>query len=167
MVFSVFFKLQVLNFQKARTHTMNSITLSRGGTIVANLMLGEAPVTIGRKYAILKRKTRDGDLTIPRVAASLDVDPSHAGTLVLTNIHDKIDFEFELPDESATVCLRASESTSIPSGIVLWKDIVLRYRLPSVSIWSQETDDGDVTDDDDYHLGGESQPNPWDAQTQA
>jgi hypothetical protein len=145
---------------------MNSVTLSRGGTVVANLVLGDAPVTIGRKYAILKRKTRDGDLNIPRVAASLDVDPTHAGTLVLTNVHAKIDLEFQLPDEGATIRLRASESTSIPSGIVLWNDIVLRYRLPSVSIWSQETDDGDATDDEDYRLGGEAQPNPWDAQTQ-
>ena len=146
---------------------MNSVTLTRSGTVVMNLSLDEGPVTIGRKCAILKRKTRDGDLGIPRCAASLEVDANHPGTLVLTNVHSKIDFDFKLPDDGGAVRLTAYESTSIPSGVVLWNDIVLTYRLPSVSIWSQDTDDGEATDDDDHVLGGESQPNPWDVATQA
>ena len=137
---------------------MNSVTFRRHDTVVINLSLDKGPVTIGRKCAILKRKTRGGDLGIPRSAASLEVDANHPGTLVLTNIHNK-DFDFKLPDDGGAVRLKASESTFIPSGIVLWTDIALTYTLPNVSIWSQNTDDGDVTEDDDHVLGGESQTN--------
>ena len=65
------------------------LTLQRGTCVLRTVPLTDVPIYIGRKDAILKRKLDATVVTIPRRASSLNVDPAHAGTLVLTNTHDR------------------------------------------------------------------------------
>ena len=92
----------------------------------------------------------------------LDVDPNYPGTLNLCNCHDKIQLDFELPDGGGKITLRAQESMAIPSGITLWKSIKLIYELAEPNIWALDTQDEDMTDDEEDRLGdvagGEAQP---------
>ena len=138
-----------------------TVTLQRGGQIVATLSLDDGPLYIGRAHAILKRTLNADDVTIPRRAMRLDVDPNYAGTLNLCNCHDKIQLDFELPD-GGKITLRAQESMAIPSGITLWKSIKLIYELAEPNIRALDTQDEDMTDDEEERLGsvsgGEAQP---------
>ena len=145
----------------------STATLRRGARVLRSLAVSDGPVEFGRTEAILKRKLRDDDPTIPRRAARVEVDPEHAGTLLLTNPHEKIDLCVEMPDGNPCI-LRAQESMAIPSGVTLWRDVRLTYDLGMSSIYSQDTDDGDVTDAeaeagaDDDKDGGETQPSAYD-----
>ena len=86
----------------------------------------------------------------------LDVDPKYSGTLNLCNCHDKIQLDFELPDGGSMITLRAQESMAIPSGITLWKSIKLIYELAEPNIWALDTQDEDMTDDEEERLGSRS-----------
>ena len=44
---------------------------------------------------------------------------------------------------------------AIPTDTILWNDVKLTYKFLQPSIFSQETDDGEVTEDDER---GEAQP---------
>lgn len=141
-----------------------TITLQRGGQLVATFALDNGPVYIGREHAILKRKLQANDNTIPRRAACLSVDLHHTGTLSMRNPHEKMQLQFQLPD-GGTVILRAQEETPIPSGITLWGNIKLHYSVPGSTIWAVDTQDEDVTDDEEEEArrqsefsGGEAQP---------
>ena len=141
-----------------------TITLQRGGQVIATFPVDNGPVYIGLEHAILKRKLKADDNTIPRRAACLCVDPHHSGTLSMSNPHEKIQLEFQLPD-GGTVILRAQEETAIPSGITLWANIKLHYSLPGPTIWAADTQDEDATDDEEEEArrqrdlsGGEAQP---------
>lgn len=143
-----------------------TITLQRGGQVVATFSLEHGPVYIGREHAILKRKLQAKDNCIPRRAACLSVDPHHSGTLSMSNPHEKIELEFQLPD-GGNVILRAQEETAIPSGITLWGNMKLHYSLSQPTIWAMDTQDEDATDDEEEEAarrgrsefsGGEAQP---------
>ena len=47
------------------------------------------------------------------------------------------------------VCdLKSGEEMAIPSGVTLWHDVKLLYTLAQPSIYSQDTEDDDPTDDE-------------------
>jgi hypothetical protein len=116
------------------------------------------PISIGRADAILKRKLGATDVTsllrIPRRAASLNVDRAHAGTLLITNTHERNQLVVTLPN--GAVCdLRPEEEMPIPSGVTLWHNVT--HTLAQPSIYSQDTEDDDPTDDE-APVGDASQP---------
>ena len=143
----------------------NAITLQRGMCVLKTIQISDVPIYIGRENAIRKRKLNSNDVTIPRRAASLQVDPVHAGTLVLTNVHERNQLLVTFPD--GEVChLKSKEEMSIPSGVVLWQDVKLLYTLSQLSIYSQDTEDDDPTDDEGVDAGATQAPNMYMGETQ-
>lgn len=128
------------------------VTLTRDMRVLKTLDVSNGPVTIGRFDAILKRKLDRSDAYIPRCAARLEVDPLHAGTLLLTNPHDRVDLNITLPDTSVFT-LRPKEAMVVPTNIILWDTLRLTYNFRQPSIFSQETDDGEVTEDEEREDG--------------
>ena len=148
-----------------RTPSTHHLTLQRGTRVLRTVPLTDVPIYIGRADAILKRKLDATDGTIPRRAASLNVDPAHAGTLVITNTHERNQLVVTLPTGEACD-LKSGEEMAIPPGVTLWNDVKLLYTLAQPSIYSQDTEDDDPTDDeavDDaspsyrLHLGADAQ----------
>ena len=147
------------------TPSTHHLTLQRGTRVLRTVPLTDVPIYIGRADAILKRKLDASDVTIPRHAASLNVDPAHAGTLVVANTHERNQLVVTLPTGEACD-LKSGEEMAIPSGVTLWNDVKLLYNLAQPSIYSQDTEDDDPTDDeavDDaspsyrLHLGADTQ----------
>ena len=46
---------------------------------------------------------------------------------------------------------------TVPSDVVLWGDVKMTYSFARPSIYSQDTDDGDETEEEE-ELAGEAQP---------
>ena len=95
------------------------------------------------------------------------------GLPCITRLHDSITKSHERNQLVVTlptgeVCdLKSREQMAIPSGVTLWHDVKLLYTLAQPSIYSQETEDDDPTDDaapvgdaSPYrlYLGAETQP---------
>lgn len=123
------------------------LTIQRGTRVLRTVPLTDMPIYIGRADAILKRNLDANDVTIPRRAASLNVDPTHAGTLVITNTHKRNQLVMTLPNGEACD-LKPDEEMPIPSGVTLWHDVKLLYTLAQPSIYSQDTEEDDPTDDE-------------------
>ena len=104
------------------TPSTHRLTLQRGTRVLRTVSLTDMPVYIGRADAILERKLNANDVTIPRRAATLNVDPAHAGTLVMTNTHERNHFVVTLPN-GETCHLKPDEEMLIPSGVILWHDV--------------------------------------------
>ena len=58
---------------------------------------------------------------------------------------------------AAQFTLRPKEAMAVPSDVVLWGDMKITYSFPRASIYSQDTDDGDETEEEE-ELAGETQP---------
>ena len=134
----------------------STVTLWRELCAIKTLDVTDGAVYIGRHEAIRKRKLNERDTQIPRRAARLEVAPEHVGTLLLSNPHRQADLQVTLPD-GAQFTLRPNEAMPVPSDVVLWGDVKMTYSFARPSIYSQDTDDGDQTEEEE-ELAGEAQP---------